>query len=209
MIHIGIIHLPRPDRRALLHTTVLSAIECGALSVSVLRDTVGAGPTAMLIRALATVAQGKAGDELVCVMDDDLVLAPDAISKAWACLQGQPKGTAATLWTIEQNVPHDKREAHGWLEIAPHANLWGGAVVMRVEDVLTVRSGIEEVWQHSPSLHRCPDTAIYSALDRAGMRVLHHLPSLADHIGTEASTIGNDHNDGQTKGFRFNEWGQP
>lgn len=205
MIHIGIIHLPRPDRRALLHTTVLSAIEAGALSVSVLRDTTAAGPTAMMLRALAAISQGKASDELVCVMDDDLELAPDALTKAWACLQGQPNGTAVTLWTIEQNIPHEEREKRGWQEVAPHANLWGGAVVMRVEDVADVRSCIESVWQMSPCLNRCPDTAMYSGLKKASMRLLHHIPSLVDHMGTEASTIGNTHEHGETRGYKFAE----
>lgn len=206
MIHIGIIHLPKPERRALLHTTVLSAIEMGALSVSVLRDNQAIGPTAMVQRALAAVAQGKADDELVCVMDDDLMLAPDALSKAWACMQAQPPRTALTLWTIEQNIPHSMREQRGWLDFPTHSQLWGGAVVMRASDVFDVRAAIGEAWASAPSLWRCPDTAIYSALRSCGIRVLHHVPSLADHMGTEASTLGNTHHNGETRGYLFDQW---
>ena len=43
------------------------------------------------------------------------------------------------------------------------------------------------------------------ALEKMRTPLYFHIPSLADHIGLEASTIGNTHEHGETRGYKFGE----
>jgi hypothetical protein len=77
-------------------------------------------------------------------------------------------------------------------------------VVLRYEIVQSVLNTMDVVAQN-PALSRAPDAVLYEALRICGVKVYHHLPSLADDIGHGASTIGNEHTP-DTAGFRFHEW---
>lgn len=61
-------------------------------------------------------------------------------------------------------------------------------------------------WKADERLKRSPDGCLFAAIGSLKLALYHPLPSLVDHVGLHASTIGNTHEDGATRGYRFNEW---
>lgn len=208
MIHFGIIHLPRPERVSLLHRTVCSLVDAGAASVAIYRDYIGDGPVIMLRRALDDMVTRAMPGDLICVSDDDLTYHQEAVHRAFVQLSNKP-GHACTLWTIEQNLAHELRDSSGWVPSPVNKWSWGGSVVLEVGWAILVAQEIPAVINEHPDLVRSPDGTLYEAIKRLGIPVWHHIPSLADHIGTEASTLGNDHSRGDTRGYRYDQWQQP
>ena len=200
MIRVGIIHYTASER-CTLPATIASLHAAGIGSVKVYADAGEFGPTRNLIRAMRDLAQGD-GPELMAVVDDDLVFDPSFLDRfRWTL---RPHRSGYSMWTIEQNIPHDRREERGWLEVAPHYHLWGGSVVMPCWLAQAVAEAMERVMEEAPeTLSTKPDAVLFEAMRRTGTRLYFHVPSLADHIGTSDSTIGNDHQDGQTAGYLF------
>ena len=207
MIHFGVMHLPRPDRVELLGRTVLSLVSAGASHINIYRDNHKTGPTATLIRSLRALAlEQKDPNELVCMVDDDLVFAPDAVMAAWTHLRSVPPSSALAMWTIEQNIPHEERHKRGLVRVEASRNIWGGCVVMPSIMAQWVANEMEQQWKADPYLDRSPDGCLFAAIGWLGHALYHPIPSLVDHVGMERSTIGNDHSNGATRGYRFNEW---
>jgi len=207
MIHFGVMHLPRPDRAALLKETMCSLVAAGASRINIYRDEHATGPTATLIRSLRAIADEQRDHHaLVCIVDDDLVFAPDAVVKAEAAMNSVPPGSVVSMWTIEQNLPHESREGTGLVRVQPSVNIWGGCVVMPQYIAKAVTDQMREEWKADERLKRSPDGCLFSAIGALKLALYHHLPSLVDHVGLQASTIGNNHEDGATRGYRFNEW---
>jgi hypothetical protein len=200
MIRVGIIHYTASER-CTLPATIASLHAAGIGSVKVYADAGEFGPTRNLIRAMRDLAQGD-GPELMAVVDDDLVFDPSFLYRfRWT---PRPHRSGYSLWTIEQNIPHDRRDERGWLEVPPHYHLWGGSVVMPCWLAQAVAEAMEQVMEEAPeTLATKPDAVLFEAMRRTGTRLYFHVPSLADHIGTSDSTIGNDHQDGQTAGYLF------
>lgn len=200
MIRVGIIHYTASER-CTLPVTIASLHAAGITSVKVYADAGEFGPTRNLIRAIRDLAQGD-GPELMAVVDDDLVFDPAMTLHLTTPLRHHRAGYS--LWTIEQNIPHERRDERGWLEVPPHYHLWGGSVVMPCYLAQAVAEAMEQVMEEAPeTLSRKPDAVLFEAMRRTGTRLFFHVPSLADHIGTTDSTIGNDHQDGQTAGYLF------
>lgn len=169
----------------------------------VFSDDGGLGAALNLARALDVLGASKF--QHVCVLDDDLVLAPGTRQVVDGGLSEFP-GQPLSLWTIEQNIPHWLRDRMGWVPVTPHANLWGGAVVMPREIAHEVAAFIRAMVHENAAMATKPDACIYDALRYIAGTVHFHIPSLADHIGLESSTLGNDHAAGETRGYLFNEW---
>lgn len=202
MIHFGIIHATQRAEPT-LHACIASLNECGAQSIAVMPDNGTWGTFKNWNRAmehLLTIA--KPGDS-VCVLDDDFVLHRDAL-----IILGQSPNPDAIhiLFTVEQNIEHNLRGGSGWIDNPVGWGSWGGGIVFPLEaaerhvkspfyrrHLLTFRNG------------RHIDAANFETIRLNGDQVLHHLPSLADHIGGHSSTLNNDHGS-ETRGFRFNEW---
>ena len=200
MIRVGIIHYTASER-CTLPATIASLHAAGITSVKVYADGGEFGPTRNLIRAMRDLAQGD-GPELMAVVDDDLVFDPRMEQYLTSPLRHYRAGYS--LWTIEQNIPHDRRDQRGWLEVPPHYHLWGGSVVLPCYLAQAVAEAMEQVMEEAPeTLASKPDAVLFEAMRRTGTRLFFHVPSLADHIGTTDSTIGNDHQDGQTAGYLF------
>ena len=207
MIHFGVMHLPTPERASLLRATVSSLVDAGADRISIYRDEHKTGPTANLIRSLKAIAEEQsAHDALVCIVDDDLVFAPGAAMRAYAAALAVPPGSVVALWTIEQNIPHEKREERLLVRVVAGVNTWGGCVVMPQYMAKMVAERMREEWKRDERLGRSPDGCLFSAIGAIGLGLYHPVPSLVDHAGLQASTIGNNHEDGATRGYRFNEW---
>lgn len=200
MIRVGIIHYTASER-CTLPATIASLHAAGIGKVKVYADAGEFGPTRNLIRAMRDLAAGD-GPELMAVVDDDLVFAPSFVE----CVTRQirPHRSGYSLWTIEQNIPHERRDERGWLEVPPHYHLWGGSVVMPCWLAQAVAEAMEQVMDEATeTLSTKPDAVLFDAMRRTGTRLYFHVPSLADHIGTSDSTIGNYHQDGQTAGYLF------
>jgi len=200
MIRVGIIHYTASER-CTLPATIASLHAAGIGSVKVYADAGEFGPTRNLIRAIRDLAAGT-GPELMVVVDDDLIFDPAFPLRITSLPRIQRAGLS--LWTIEQNIPHDRRDERGWLEVDPHYHLWGGSVVMPCWIAQVVAEAMDQVMEEAPeTLARKPDAVLFEAMRRTGTRLYFHVPSLADHIGMQESTIGNDHQDGQTAGYLF------
>lgn len=202
MIHFGIIHYTKRVRQT-LPDCIASLHAAGCTSMMVYPDGGEYGALMNFHRALADLyARAHPGD-FVCVVDDDLVVHRSAISSS-IDLYSDRSPAAWTLYTVEQNIPHELRDRSGWVEAPVGLGTWGGMVVLHRDLVPQVLAKMVPMLT-DPALQRAPDAVLYEALNRNGTRVFHHLPSLADDIGHGASTIGNEHTP-DTAGFRFNEW---
>lgn len=197
MIRVGIIHYTASER-CTLPATIASLHAAGIGKVKVYADAGEFGPTRNLIRAIRDLAAGP-GPELMAVVDDDLVFDPSFPLQ----IPLRTHRAGYSLWTIEQNIPHERRDERGWLEVEPHYHLWGGSVVMPCWLAQSVAEAMHIVLEEDPENERKPDAVLFEAMRRTGTRLFFHVPSLADHIGTTDSTIGNDHQDGQTAGYLF------
>lgn len=160
------------------------------------------GASLNLARALEDLSRGGG---CVCVLDDDLVLDPatrDRLQEAW---KAHGDEAAFSLWTIEQNLPHERREERGWLRVDAHKHLWGGAVMMSADTAAMCAFRIRHMVKEDRELATKPDACIFMALEKMRTPLYFHVPSLADHAGLEASTIGNTHEHGETRGYKFGE----
>lgn len=200
MINVGIIHYTGKDRGT-LPATIASLHRAGITSVTVFSDAGEHGPTRNLIRALDHLRQDTR-HELVLVVDDDLVF--NEAFRA-AIKPRADYGKAMSLWTIEQNIPHEDRHKRGWVPVSPHLHLWGGAVVMDRYSVRDIVKVMLELVAMNPELATKPDATLFEAIRINELDLYFHIPSLADHIGTDESTIGNTHHNGETKGYLYGQ----
>lgn len=204
MIHFGIIHYTKRVRHT-LPECIASLHAAGCSSLMVYPDAGEHGARGNLVRALADLHRIAHAGDFVCVVDDDLVVHRSAINRSVSLWHntGDPD-VAWTLYTVEQNIPHSLRDRRGWVEAAVSLGTWGGMVVLHKDAVPKVLAHMTPDLMEDPALAKCPDAVLYEAINRAGIRVMHHLPSLTKDIGHGASTIGNEHTP-DTQGFRFNE----
>lgn len=201
MINVGIIHYTGSERGT-LPATIASLHRAGITSVTVFADAGEHGPTRNLIRAL-TILSGDNRHDFVLVVDDDLEFHPEAFTNLWKGVV--PFKSVRSLWTIEQNIPHDQRDQRGWVKVEPHMHLWGGAVVMERERAKMVASAMRAMLIEMPELATKPDACLYEAIRINELNLYFHVPSMADHIGTSESTIGNTHHNGETKGYLYGQ----
>ena len=203
MIHFGILHATHRKEHTL--TQCIAALnEAGAESIQVIPDNGTWGSFKNWNRAMGRLlATAKDGDS-VCVLDDDFIVCRDALVRL-AC---SPDADAVhVLFTVEQNIPHDLRSADGWVEAPVGWGSWGGGILMPVEVARRhVRHPFSRRHLAAFQTGRHIDAANFETLRYLGAKCLHHLPSLIDHVGGHSSTMGNDHSDGATRGYRFNEW---
>ncbi len=205
MIHWGVIHSTRRPKEV-LQGTVGSLCDCGVERLVVFPDRGDYGATANLCRAIRDLASKASAGDHVCVVDDDLRFAPGMLRMMNEVVGAYPGG-AYSLWTVEQNIPHERRDQSGWVGVKPHIHLWGGSVVMPAQLATTVANRMFTMAMQDERLLTKPDAALFAALEKTGTReVFFHIPSLATHAELEASTLGNVHVDGATLGYRFNEW---
>jgi hypothetical protein len=162
------------------------------------------GASLNLARALDEL-QKNSHDLMVCVLDDDLVLDLSARTRLLEAMQTYGNEAAFSLWTIEQNLPHDLRDTLGWVRVDAHMHLWGGAVVMSVERAARCAHLIRGFVKEDPTLGTKPDACLFMGLEKMRVPLYFHTPSLVDHVGLEASTIGNTHAHGETRGYKFGE----
>jgi hypothetical protein len=203
-IAFGIIHGTGRADSTLLPTAIKHLCAAGIGTAHVFADDGMFGAARNLLRAIRSLA--TAGTHHVCVLDDDLIVHPGFRHKLFdGMMAHQNLKNGFSLWTIEQNIPHELRNRVGWVPIQPHAHLWGGSVVLDVRMVGDVTHHMQRLLDADPALNTKPDAVLFQAMQDAGMTVFFHVPSLADHLGLESSTLGNDHSNGATRGYRFNE----
>lgn len=201
MINFGILSYVRRDPPT-LPGTLASLLEAFPMSApQVFTDDGRWGASLNLARALDTLAERS--NNLVCVLDDDLLIDKSACARIIEGLQAHGITSCYSLWTIEQNIPHDQREASGWLKVDPHMHLWGGSVVMSPERARLAASHIRTLVAETPQMRTKPDAALFASLEHMAADLYFHIPSLADHAGLAASTIGNTHDHGETRGYKF------
>lgn len=186
-----------------LRAALASFHAAGIERIVMLPDNGTLGPMGNTHRALVMgVQQGAPGDQ-ICVLQDDMVLCRDTL----LALSRRPLVSTAVLFTPEQNVEHHHRDKAGWVPLSPSWGTWGGMVMLSWK---TARAVIEHpFWlRHLMTTRdrRQSDAALFETLRLMDEPCLQHVPSLSDHIGGSASTIGNDHGD-ETRGYRYNEWG--
>lgn len=208
-IHFGILHSVHRKQQTLLEC-IAALHAAGAQSIMVFPDNGSLGPIRNWNRAVTALESRSEMNELVCVLDEDFIVHHEALVKLEELDRADwfAHGHAASLMTMEQNVPHDMRENAGWVEIPFGYHTWGGGIVMDENMASRLR--------HHPYYNRylttntdggkLIDAVPFETLRLMGCSVKQHIPSLADHIGTEGSLLGNDHSSGLTRGFRFNEW---
>lgn len=204
MIHFGIIHATHrkdPTIPRTLATMHVARIR----EVTVFTDWGELGATWNLIKAIRYLAQLQSNAHL-CVVDDDLIFCSHAKRILMEGIGSHNPGTAFSMWTIEQNIPHSIRERNGWVHAAVGLHTWGGSVAIpsTIGSELALR--MQAILEADINMKTKPDAVLYSALDALKVPVMHHLPSLCSHVGLDSSTLGNDHGDGQTRGFRFDQW---
>lgn len=201
MINVGIIHYTLSDRGT-LPATIASLNAAGVDRVTVFADNGALGAAGNLCRAIAALARIEEA-EFVLVVDDDMEFHPQAFSNLWKGVV--PNKSARSLWTIEQNIPHAQRDNRGWVQVEPHFNLWGGAVVMEWSRAREVALFMGDLIANDATLSTKPDAVLYEAIRLAGLDLYFHIPSLADHIGITESTIGNTHHNGETRGYLYGQ----
>ena len=202
MTHFGIIHYTKRVRDTL--TDCIASLHAAGVSYMAIYPDAGEfGALRNMHRALVDLALHAAPEDHVCVVDDDLVVCLYALDLTYKRIK-DGNVPALTMYTVEQNIPHDLREANGWVEAPVSVNTWGGVVVMERMVALMVADRMLKMLD-DPQLQKAPDAAMFKALGELGIPVLHHLPSLVQDIGDGASTIGNEHTP-ETKGFRYHEW---
>jgi hypothetical protein len=204
MIHFGILHATQRAQHT-LPGTIASLHRCGVGSVTVFPDDGVLGAGRNLLLAIDQLGMGRPSGEYVCIVDDDLVFAERMLPITEEAMARYPVA-AFSLWTIEQNIPHDQRDGDGWLHVDPHEHLWGGSVVLPAGLCGKIAYYMRETLRVAPTMNTKPDALLFHALKTARIPLFFHLPSLADHVGVEHSTLGNDHSGGDTRGYRFNEW---
>jgi hypothetical protein len=203
-IAFGIIHGLRGRDHLILPTTLRSLHAAGVGEVTIFSDAGEFGAARNLLRAIRSLA--STGSKHVCVLDDDLVVHPGFRHKLFdGMVEYQSFKHGFSLWTIEQNIPHEFRNRVGWVPVAPHFHMWGGSVVLHATVVGDVTYHMQRLLDADPALNTKPDAVLFQAMQDAGMTALFHLPSLVDHLGLESSTLGNDHSSGGTRGYRFND----
>jgi len=202
MIRFGVLnHVGREP--STLQATLASLLVANPMNApQVFTDDGRWGASANLARALMTLSEGNHYN--VCVIDDDVVLSVHTMNRITEAMMNLGDH-AYSLWTIEQNIPHEDRERTGWVEVTPHMHLWGGAVVMGPELSRRVAGLIRDYVDAERSFNTKPDACLYRALQELGSKLYFHIPSLMDHAGLEASTIGNTHDHGETRGYKFAE----
>lgn len=202
MIHFGIIHAVHRTEST-LPRCIASLHAAGAESIEVFPDNGTFGAFHNWNRAICRLIE-KAGErDQVCVVDDDFVVCKDAL--VWLANNRAPD-QVHTLYTPEQNIPHNLRQERGWVYVPVGWGSWGGMIVMP-RDIASkmVRHAFYRRYYINDQKGHQIDAVPYETLRLMGNeQVWHHLPSLADHIGAAASTLGNDH--AITGGFRFTEW---
>lgn len=202
MIHFGIIHAVHRTEPT-LHKCIASLHAAGAESIEVFPDNGTFGAFHNWDRAMTClVKKGKQGDR-VCVVDDDFVVHKNALVLLEAHAHGHE---VHTLYTPEQNIPHDRRAEDGWELVPVGWGSWGGMIVMPfyLGAMLVNHAFYRRYFINDQKGHQI-DAVPYETLRLMGHeKVWHHLPSLADHIGAASSTLGNLHL--TTGGFRFKEW---
>lgn len=209
MIHFGIIHAVHRSRHTL--TDCIAALHAaGCNDPQVFSDRGEYGALRNLIRALSSMlrSRGLSGADAphyFCVVDDDLVVCLEALRIVKERID-KDAPDALTMYTVEQNLPHAIRDQRGWVEAPVSVNTWGGMVVIRQDVAVEVLVDLCDIAEMRPYLAKCPDSALYLALERLHVPVLHHIPSLTQDIGDGASTLGNEHTP-ETKGYKFEQWG--
>lgn len=203
MIHYGVIHATQ-RKSPTLHVTAASLDGAGVPMFTLFTDNGSLGASRNLARAIRFLAKSARADDHVCVLDDDLVIG--SLAPLYAAVERDPSGLYS-LWTIEQNIPHERRRGDGWVGVAPHMHLWGGSVAIPARMAPAVAFRMASIVDKDPAWNAKPDATLYLALEQMGVReVCFHIPSLVTHIGTEESTLGNTHANGETRGYRFNDW---
>lgn len=205
MIAFGIIHAVQRVTPT-IHHTLASMHAAGITNPMVFTDRGELGATRNLIGALRALANAS-GIDHVCVTDDDLVLSLHAKRLVMEAIELAQAQSAFTMWTIEQNIPHDMRDRHGWIPAPVSAHTWGGSVVMPRGMALGVAFDMQKMVEADPHLKTKPDSVLYACLEKRKVTVFHHLPSLVNHVGMGESTLGNTHANNETAGFRWSEWG--
>ena len=203
MIRFGIIHAVHRSRPT-LPDCVASLYAAGAEEIRIFPDNGRHGALGNMRRAILSLAHDNhPWESHICVVDDDLILHESALSLVHRAIRANP-GVVLTMYTVEQNIPHELRTQSGWVEAPVNVHTWGGVIVMPVSIAYTVAVKMREDMEKKRLL-KAPDAAMYEAIEQLGLPVLHHLPSLVQDIGDGASTLGNEHTP-DTKGFRWNEW---
>ncbi len=206
MIHYGIIHAVHRETDT-IRGTIASLRLAGIRTVTVFSDDGGLGATWNLIGALGHFVGLVANGDRVCILDDDLDIFIDAQPFIDNALAKFPDH-AITLWTIEQNIPHELRDRSGWIEAPVSRHTWGGSVIIPGQHLLSLCAQMHTIAKADESHRTKPDAVLFEALESLGIRVVHHIPSLVTHTELKDSTLGNDHSEGLTKGYLFERWGQ-
>lgn len=202
MIHFGVIHAVHRTEPT-LHKCVASLHAAGAESIELFPDNGTFGAFHNWNRAMLRLVEKAGFHDRVCVVDDDFVVHRDALV---LLARHGTHDQVHTLYTPEQNIPHDLRPSTGWELVPVGWGSWGGMIVMpyNVAKAL-VEHPFYRRYYITDQQGKQIDAVPYETLRMIGHeKVWHHLPSLADHIGNASSTLGNEHS--ITGGFRFNEW---
>lgn len=203
MIQFGIIHAVQRVTPT-IHQTLASMHAAGVTNVEVFTDRGELGATLNLVAALRALARSSA--DHVCVVDDDLVFCNQAKRIVMEGIEQRPQA-GHSMWTIEQNIPHELRTRHGWIQAPVSFHTWGGSVVLPRSCASEVAYQMQKKVEADQALRTKPDAVLYSALVEGKIPVFHHLPSLITHVGMGESTLGNTHENNETAGFRWSEWG--
>lgn len=201
-IAFGILHATFREKQTLTDC-IASLYDAGVDDPQVFSDDGYYGSVFNLRRAIILCA--RRSHHYVCVVDDDLRFYKGGIIGTLQKIEEDAHPPALTLWTIEQNIPHEMRDNVGWIKAPVSMHTWGGAVVMRKDIAWEVAKKMGNVMM-APELEKSPDGTLYETLKQLKVPVLHHIPSMCTHVGLEGSTIGNDHSRNDTVGFRFDEW---
>jgi len=208
-IHFGILHSVHRKQQTLLEC-IAALHAAGAQSIMVFPDNGAQGPIGNWSRAITALYDMSELGDLLCVLDEDFILHNEALVKLEALDNADwfNEGNAATLITMEQNIDHSLRAAVGWADEPFGYNTWGGGIVMAPGTALRLRTHpyfVRYLTGHTDG-GKLIDAVPFETLRLMGARLKQHLPSLADHIGTDGSLLGNNHENGLTRGFRFEEW---
>lgn len=187
MIQFGVIHATYRE----VHTmpdTVSSLHAAGVESVMLFPDSGVWGAFRNLDRALERLIEMQASH--VCVVDDDLVIHPDTLILAEAFVRDNPN-EAFTLYTVEQNVPHEMRERTGWIQFPVGWNTWGGMVVLPRLLAIELRSHPFWVrYRQTDKIGKQCDVAVFETLRLMGVPCWSHIPSLTTDNSKGTTTIG-------------------
>lgn len=192
-----------PNREVETVRQVLSSLmDAGVRDVRLFLDDGKLGCKMNYHRAITSLLQNAHEWDHIAALQDDMIPCHDLLR-----ILGPAPSRVASMFAPHHNVRHCDGQ-RGWVDLNPGWGGWGTQFLIPVHvlrDILRHEFYLEHLANVNDQRHT--DACMWETMQRMGVSVVTHIPSLFDHIGFH-STIGNIHGE-DTRGYKFDEWQAP